>query len=92
MDSRPTSSIQRLDDGHAVFCWGMAAEGQLGLGGIEDAQVVVPRELPMFNVSGWLLNINSQLLSLGLQDGHKIFSFLHSRICNLVAQCILARK
>lgn len=31
-----------------MFCWGNMAEGQLGLGGIEDDQIFTPRELAAF--------------------------------------------
>lgn len=28
-----------------MFCWGNTANGELGLGGIEDSQILSPREL-----------------------------------------------
>lgn len=30
----------------AIFCWGSTAHGELGLGGIEDEQVVVIKDVP----------------------------------------------
>ncbi|EAT35530.1 AAEL012314-PA [Aedes aegypti] len=29
----------------AVYCWGNTVHGELGLGGIEDEQVLLPREM-----------------------------------------------
>uniref|UniRef100_A0A1B6KH92 HECT domain-containing protein n=2 Tax=Graphocephala atropunctata TaxID=36148 RepID=A0A1B6KH92_9HEMI len=33
-----------------MFCWGNTANGELGLGGIEDHHILVPRELPFKDV------------------------------------------
>lgn len=34
-----------------MFCWGNTANGELGLGGIEDHQVLAPRELTFTDVN-----------------------------------------
>ncbi|KAG8311110.1 putative E3 ubiquitin-protein ligase herc4 [Homalodisca vitripennis] len=46
MEEENTASLVPLE----MFCWGNTANGELGLGGIEDHHILVPRELPFKNV------------------------------------------
>lgn len=39
------SDVDTLEKGVGMFCWGSTSHGELGLGGIEEEQILVPREL-----------------------------------------------
>ena len=52
--------------GCAVLCWGNTADGQLGLGGIEEEQIAEPRLLPAMR--------DRQLRAVACGDKHTLFA------------------
>ena len=49
----------------SMLCWGSMVHGQLGLGGIEEEQISLPRELPVFR--------GRQVTCLGCGPQHTLF-------------------
>ena len=49
-----TETKHSRDHNQAMFCWGSTANGELGLGGIEEQHLITPREVNFLNANNVL--------------------------------------
>lgn len=64
-----------------MFCWGSTIHGELGLGGIEDENILIPRELDFkkaAEIQQSKLKINNKIIHLYIYIFILLFIFLNN--------------
>lgn len=64
-----------------MFCWGSTVNGELGLGGIEEENILIPREVIFAKAT----EVEQSNYFYELPDSFEIFAFMSKNVFILVA-------
>lgn len=82
MASEPVIAVEYpLHKKKDMFCWGSTIHGELGLGGIEDENILIPRELDFkkaAEIQQSKLKINNKIIHLYIYIFILLFIFLNN--------------